>query len=974
MSLFPNASGHRGRTARRGSHDGHVADAVRLDGRDGVYVVLRGEQSPPWPAGTEETLRAAAPGAVTVLFTTALDAHEMDETASLLAPVVNGARAAGEPLRLAMSGAAYAASGTEPPARRLSEHLALDVVAPSGPAVVVPGGSLFTPDTARADDDGEPAGWWRFSPGRPAHYLGLRLPAPVWEPALTRLRPDLADGHVLRPVPAGLLLCPDDAPDGAGGLAHAVPPDPHGPVLVVGVPGGRPVDAEAVETVVAALPRRVRDGLLLVPGDGRDLVPTAQEAAEALGTPLRAGNGLPVFLDGAAPAAAPSTILVDAYGQPSWQPYVTSVLCDPDDGPGAGARALSWRLPDGWEGRDPAAPGVLRLGRWQATATRAGWWVGKLDWQAEAPAARAPESDVVALELGIRGRALDDSLWPELELLFEALDEEVRDRAIVRVHGNVGADGMRTLRRLTVRHGLALAARGPRAVPYAADVSGEAGSPSSPAGSDPSGTRWEPEVSEVPAAARAEEPAGTEEAGAAGDPAAWNAPVSAPPPGPVRVATTSGGGLTEHPAAGRDEDTGSRTGTVAAASSAADGAGGAPSPAVPPGAPAPGSPGSADVPATGPDDSWRNRPETRTPGSPDDPMEPSAPGNTAWPLSEGQDAAWPEWPPRTADGSLFPPVPSEEDDEDDADGPSAASPGQGEEGAAPAGVPGPAPVAPVAPAQPGPPAPGTGEGEAVRVVTDVPVIPAHRSEPADRRGVRPLLAADWEALAAMVQRALTHLPGLRTSHDMEGLRTDLIAVSGYLTASGGTMEDDALRARLRHRDAAVVALLGCVASGLSHLPCHRGVALRTAGLLSEDHALLPGEEVGEAVPVRAAAVGAAYGAVAEDHYLLWSATGRRTDALVPGGDGPGQVLFAPGTRFRVLDTVSRGGARSVLLRELAPHEDVGVPGRLTDADRRILDRLTAVVEAPPTRNDEAANAPRGALGVFAEGAFTAMPA
>lgn len=966
MSLFPNASGHRGRAARRGSHDGHSATTLRLDGRDGVYVVLRGEQSTPWPAGTEETVRAAAPGAVTVLFTTALDAHETDETASLLAPVVNGARAAGEPLRLAMSGAACAASGTEPPARRLSEHLALDVVAPSGPAVVVPGGSLFTPDTARTDDDGEPAGWWRFSPGRQARYLGLRLPAPVWEPALTRLRADIADGHVLRPVPAGLLLCPADAPAGADGLAHAVPPDPQGPVLVVGVPGGRPVDAEAVETVVAALPRRVRDSLLLVPGDGRDLVLTAQEAAAALGIPLRAGNGLPVFLDGAVPADVPSTILVDAHGEPSWQPYVTSVLCDPGDGPGARARALSWRLPGGWETPDSTAPGVLRLGRWQATATRAGLWVGKLDWQAEAPAARAPESDVVALELGIKGRALDDSLWPELELLFDVLDEEVRDRAIVRIHGNVGADGMRTLRRLTVRHGLALAARGPRAVLYAADVSGEAGSPSSPAGSDPSGAPREPEAPAVPAAARAAEPAGTEEADTAGAPAAGNAPVSAPPPGPVRVATTSGGGLTDHPAAaGRDEDTGSRTTTVTAASSATDGAGSPSSPAVRPSAPAPGSAGGADVPATGADDTWRNRPE-----SPDDPTEPSVPENTAWSLSEGQTASWPEWPPRTADSSLFPPVRS---GEDDADGPSAASPGQGDEDAAPAGIPEPAPVAP---AQPGPPAPGTvhGEGEAIRVVTDVPVTPAHRSEPADRRGIRPLLAADWEALAAMVQRALTHLPGLRTSHDLEGLRTDLIAVSGYLTASGGAMEDDALRARLRHQDAAVAALLGCIASGLSHLPCHRGAALRTAGLLSEDYALLPGEEVGEAVPVRAAAVGAAYGTLTEDHYLLWSATGRRTDALVPGGDGPGQVLFAPGTRFRVLDTVPRGGAKSVLLRELAPHEDVGVPGRLTDADRRILDRLMAVAEASPTRNDEAADAPRGALGVFAEGAFTALSA
>lgn len=78
MSPFPVMSGPRSHTARRGTSGDHAADAIRMEGPDGVHVVLRDEQAPPWPAGTEEALRSAAPGAVTVLLTTALDAHEVD--------------------------------------------------------------------------------------------------------------------------------------------------------------------------------------------------------------------------------------------------------------------------------------------------------------------------------------------------------------------------------------------------------------------------------------------------------------------------------------------------------------------------------------------------------------------------------------------------------------------------------------------------------------------------------------------------------------------------------------------------------------------------------------------------------------------------------------------------------------------------------------------------------------------------------
>ncbi|MGW0792652.1 hypothetical protein ACWD04_31660 [Streptomyces sp. NPDC002911] len=920
--------GNRRGSGRRSPGSDEEHGSITLGGRDGVYVVHRRGDFPGLPGGTEETLRHSGSGTVTALVTTELAPAELDEAVSLLAPVVNGAREARQPLRLAMSGAGL--GDEDAPARRISDRLDLDVLAPAGAAVIVPGGTLFTPEQQTEPD--APAGWWYFSPGRTPRYAGLRHPVPVWEASLARIQPDLVDRHLLQTVPAGLLLRPTAAPaQQSDALGYAIPPDRSRPMLIVGVPGAPAVDRDAVETVLAALPGRVRDSVMLLPGDGRDLVPVAQEAADSLGLDLAVGNGLPVFLDQKTWAPEPRTTLVDAEGAPSWQPYVTSVVCVPaQEGRSEPPRVSSWRTV-GTSGETAApAPGVMELeGRWQVTLTRAGLWVSRPDWHTDAPLARAPETDAVAIELGVPGRGLDDTLWPQLERLFASLDPEVCERAIVRVHGNVGAEGLRTLRRLTVRYRLALAAKGPRAARTAEP------SPALPDTAPAVPDQPVPEA--VPTAAPAApvfEATGT--AYAPAETAGEESPSAvAVPPAPQRIVTASVDAAAAGPAtagapwgSGHPDPwtAGPWTHVEAAVPGLTSGA-----VAVPGGAASPlASPG-ADAPAT------EEKPQAEhTP----------PPAGTVRPRTGGG--------PHPGSGAFHRAEQAEE---------------------APAGEP---PVEEL-PKEEAPPAgepsrPGDRSQNGVREVQYIPFGPSHRSGPAEQERLRHSLRTEWEPLWGTVQRALTQLPGLRLADDEQGVRTDLVAVCAYLAGTGGLLDDDMFRDRVARDEPDTLVLLACVASGLGRLPSYRGAALRTAGIFAGDYSLLPGEELGEAVPVRAATTGSAYGEVAQDHYLIWSSTGRRTDLLSEPPGASGGLLFAPGTRFRVLQTRPRGKARTVLLRELAEHDVRTVPGRLDDTDRMVLEKLSSLADSPGGEGDSTAGVPGGdALGVLADEPSALLP-
>ncbi|MFI0719629.1 hypothetical protein [Streptomyces sp. NPDC021224] len=440
---------------------------LRVTGGDGVYVVHGPGPLPEHlAASAREVLGAPATGRATVLVGAGFD--DPDALCDGLAPALDACEASGvTEIRLVMTGGAAELPGRPAPARRLSERWPFEVVAPAGAAMVVPGGGLFAPDVP-----GTPGAWWHFSRGLLPRRLGARHPQPGWQAALDRIAADTAEGCVVHHIPAGLLVLPADGPaEGADAVRYALPADPAHPVVLVGAPGSVPVPADALADIVAALPASVRGTVRLLPGDGHDLLPAAQQAADLLGTELRVASGVPVLLDDAThnaggspwdhPARNPASriVMLDEHGNPSWRPYVETVTCLPA---GTRPRLADWRPPIGGL-RPGAEPGHLLLDRrWQVAVTRAGLWVGPGDARLpESAAARPVEPDVMAIDLGHPDLTLDDAtLWVPLQRLFGALQDDVRDRTMIQLHGEASAATHRAVRRLAVQHGLAVAARG----------------------------------------------------------------------------------------------------------------------------------------------------------------------------------------------------------------------------------------------------------------------------------------------------------------------------------------------------------------------------------------------------------------------------------------------------------------------------------------------------------------------------------
>ena len=438
------------RSTARGGGSG-----LEASGGDGFYVVHAAGEVPAPLEDAAATLREgplAAAGRATVLVGAGFD--DTDALCERLAPALEECRDAGTTLlRLVMSGGAADLPGRPSPARRICEEWGLEVVAPGGVAVVVPDGTLFAP---MSPDGG---GWWHFSPGLLPRRLGTRYPAPSWQGALDRVVFDAAVGCTVEPVPGGLLVHPAGAPrEGVDAVRYALPADPAGPVILVGTAGTAPVPADALADVVAALPAPVRGAVRLVPGDGRDLLATGQEVADLLGIEVQVLNGVPILFDDANYVAVPPrVVLTDADGTPSWRPYVEVVTCVPMAAP----RLTLWRAPIGGL-RPDKEPGAMELDRkWQVTVTWGGMWVGPHGARIPASLARRPvEPGVMTIDLGLSGRLLDDTLWEPLDRLFTALEDDVREHTTVQVQGDCGPETLRTLRRLTMRHGLALAPRG----------------------------------------------------------------------------------------------------------------------------------------------------------------------------------------------------------------------------------------------------------------------------------------------------------------------------------------------------------------------------------------------------------------------------------------------------------------------------------------------------------------------------------
>ncbi|MFG3010594.1 hypothetical protein ACGFZB_09050 [Streptomyces cinerochromogenes] len=859
-----------------------------------------------------------------------------------LAPVLDECSRSGiTGVRLLWAGAGADLPGRPAPARRVADTWGMEVVAPAGPVVVAPGGSLFTP--------AEPGGWRHFAPGLGPRPLGLRHPVPSWEDAAARLTADAVDGHVVEPVPAGVLIrTAGPVPDAERAVGASIPVDEHRLAVVVGTPGTPPVSARALAELLALLPSRARAAARLVPGDGRDLLGGGQETADLLGTEVEVVSGVPVLLERADGAGEDwAVVLIGADGEPTWRPYVEAVACLPTpggpapgspapDGPAPAPRVLRWRPPVAGLAAGPR-DGVLLLDDvWQVAVTRAGLWVGPHgDVPAEA-SGRALATETVTVHVGAPGQRLDDELWPVLDTLMEELEPSVRARTTLHVLGRCSPQGRRLLRRLTERRGLALEYRQDGGAEEA-EAAAEPAQAAPHADADTAQAPWHASPMSVRVRRVSAPPAPVLDTPAVPAAAAVRAPV---PPGYAEAlaASRSVGGVGGRSVpvpwkVAREAPTAPPTAPTAPAPTSTQSTAHTPTPPRPP-APRPQPPALTPSPTP-------TRPTTQGPA----PARPTA-HEPAPVRPTGHESA----PVRSSGQGPVPVRPTPHQ-------PAPARP----TAQIPASDP-PATQAP-APAQPPTPTPEHSSAPTTpgrRATLPVRVTPLHRSGPADRQAVQALAGEQWWQQQAAVSRTLMVVPGLRMHQQTDEAPADLVAVRCFLTLDDGPLSWTWLERRLTLGADEALPYLSCLASGLRRLPSYRGVVVRDAGTLPPEASTLPpGTELCEPGPVGTLALDGAP-ASAADRYLIWSVTGRRVRSLFtagPAGHGE-EVVFGPGTRFRVLGTQGRPGAMTVLLREVTDGGPAARPGEQEAQDRAALGALRQAAGRDPAAGTAASWPPR----------------
>ncbi|MYR67268.1 hypothetical protein GTW70_15145, partial [Streptomyces sp. SID4939] len=437
--------------------DATAAEGLLVEDHDGLLLLRTPSDNALTPADVADLARGMRTDDGTVTVIAGADGMETSAFWPRLSELLDSLSESGaDTVRLVMAGAGQDVKDRPATARRISDAWGVEVKAPDGAPLVVPGGSLFVPPGPSADGRPPAGGWWRFAPGSAPEPLGPRSPEPSWQPALRHVPSGTSGGSVVEQIPAGLLVRPAEATaTQPGDLYHAVPVDPRRPAVVVGVPYGEDVSAEEVAEVLTALPEEVRSGVRLAPGGRRDVLRLAQAVCDRLDTDVEVMTGLPLVA-AAGPLGSYSvrSVLAAPDGTPKWLPFVDAVVCRPPDEEGHARppQLLRWTPPL----PGPARPeeGVIGLtDRWQVTVTRAGLWVGPRGGPRLSPTARQVDANGPVIELGMPGELMDASLLPALSSLLGSLTPALRERATLHVHG-VSHDGGHGLRRLAAQHGL----------------------------------------------------------------------------------------------------------------------------------------------------------------------------------------------------------------------------------------------------------------------------------------------------------------------------------------------------------------------------------------------------------------------------------------------------------------------------------------------------------------------------------------
>jgi hypothetical protein len=283
-------------------------------------------------------------------------------------------------VRLVSAGAAAlgvgAAGPGRPVAQELADGLGVEVIAPDGDVVCVPGGSLFirSGNGRRDSPDGDHGAWWRFRPGRDPQPQGRRFPEPEWErhlAAVSGAQLGHLAGILVQEIPCGLWVRrPGPVP--STDLVFAVPVHPSATALVVSRPGDPPLRPADVRQLIEALPPPLRERLVLIPY-GDDPVEDArlgEIGSEAANQTLRVRTGLPLELAG----RGRHVVSVTGQGAPGWRPFAVELAWRPY----GGARVHSWLSPA--DNLLPLGPGQLALNdRWMVEVVEAGLWIREID-------------------------------------------------------------------------------------------------------------------------------------------------------------------------------------------------------------------------------------------------------------------------------------------------------------------------------------------------------------------------------------------------------------------------------------------------------------------------------------------------------------------------------------------------------------------------------------------------------------------
>jgi hypothetical protein len=302
------------------------------------------------------------------------------------------------------------------PAQWRAEQLPAEVVAPDGVLTTVPGAAFVVGTQGYGS-------WVRFQPNASPMPFGRRFPVPQWEAMDPNSPWPTGEIGISEPIPAGLWLRAQQPPfDPAAQDSRpivALPCRENVLTVVVGGPGRSAIPTDEVCRLLTALPQAARSRVRLVPygidsGLGR-LV------ADQLGEPIAMFTGLPV---GNLRTGGPAVIAVDPRGQQTWRPFVTEVLCTPNEGVPV---VSGYRAPV--PGLAEVSPGVFSLGDGVVLeVVPSGLWVREQDEPYNAAEVRSQPVDPewARLTVGTPGRTTPGAVAVHGAALVERLEPEVR--------------------------------------------------------------------------------------------------------------------------------------------------------------------------------------------------------------------------------------------------------------------------------------------------------------------------------------------------------------------------------------------------------------------------------------------------------------------------------------------------------------------------------------------------------------------